>query len=264
MPVDTPYLSVIVPAYNEGKSIGRTMAAMRAYLDRQPYTYEVIVAADGTDDTRDIVAALAKADPRVRLIGGPERGGKGKAVRGGVQVARGEVIGFLDADYKTPVDELDKVLPLLDGGADVVIGSRRAAGTQIVRRQPLYRRAGSVAFKGVLRMLIGLHDITDTQCGFKFFTAAAARTIFARQRVDGYMFDVEVLRLARELGYGIRQVGVVWQDDGDTRYNPVTGTWRNARELLRIRFGTRRAVVSPTPETAPAASLPTGTKVQGG
>ncbi|HLL88737.1 MAG TPA: hypothetical protein VK324_05500, partial [Tepidisphaeraceae bacterium] len=99
---------------------------------------------------------------------------------------------------------------------------------------------GSKAFSGVMHALIGLPDVHDTQCGFKFFTAAAARTIFSRQKIDGYMFDVEILSLAAQLGLRLKEVGVKWQDDGDSRYDPVSGTWRNAKELLRIRSLHRR------------------------
>jgi dolichyl-phosphate beta-glucosyltransferase len=232
-----PFLSVIVPAYNESATIVRTLSAMKAFLDRQPYEYEVIVSADGTDGTREAASAFVAGDPRFRVIGSPERGGKGRGIRNGVEIARGEIIGFIDADYKTPVEEIDKLLPALREGFDLAIGSRAVAESQIDRRQPLYRRLGSRVFAGVMRALVGLHGIGDTQCGFKFFQGAVARDLFARQRIDGYMFDVEILVLARKTGYRIKEVGVRWADDGDSRYDPVGGTWRNAKELLRIRFG---------------------------
>ena len=108
--------------------------------------------------------------------------------------------------------------------------------SKIERAQPLYRRLGSKAFAMIMRRIVGLYDVVDTQCGFKFFQQNVARALFTRQRIDGYMFDVEILRLAKTMKYTITEVGVRWQDDGDSRYNPVTGTIRNAKELLRIRF----------------------------
>jgi dolichyl-phosphate beta-glucosyltransferase len=235
-----PYLSVIIPAYNEAQRITETLSQVRAYLDRQGCDYEVIVAADGDDGTRERVAELAASDralgERLTVIGSSARGGKGKGIRDGVRRARGRFIGFVDADYKTPIDELDKLLPDLESGCDVVIGSRAVGDSRIIRPQPLYRRWGSKAFKWVMRAIVGLYGIGDTQCGFKFFQGRVAKDLFARQRIDGYMFDVEILRLARKLGYTIKEVGVRWQDDGDSRYDPIAGTWRNARELLRIRF----------------------------
>lgn len=111
----TPYLSVITPAYNEARNITGTLSAMRTWLDAQAWTYEVIVSADGTDGPREAAAAFAPGDPRFSVIGAPQRGGKGKGVRDGVSRATGEIIGFIDADYKTPIDEIDKLLPFLRG-----------------------------------------------------------------------------------------------------------------------------------------------------
>jgi dolichyl-phosphate beta-glucosyltransferase len=234
------YLSLIIPAYNEARSIARTLDAIQAYLDLQPYSYELIVAADGDDGTRELVARRAKSDPRIRVIGSAKRGGKGKGVRGGVALARGEVVGYLDADYKTPIEELAKLLPWLAQGYDLAIGSRAMADSRIEVPQPLYRRLGSKVFSLVMHLLMGLWSITDTQCGFKFFRQEVARDLFAYQRVDGYMFDVEILYLAARRNYRIKQVGVRWQDDGDSRYDPLGGTWKNMKELLQIRFGRYR------------------------
>ncbi|HWE96053.1 MAG TPA: hypothetical protein VG269_18970, partial [Tepidisphaeraceae bacterium] len=135
----------------------------------------------------------------------------------------------------TPIDEIEKILPAFDRGIDVAIGSRRLGEARIEKPQPLYRRVGSRVFNLLMRTLMGLPDVRDTQCGFKFFTAAAARQLFTLQRIDGYMFDVEILRLCRLLNLRIAEVGVHWRDDGDSRYDPVRGTIKNARELLRIR-----------------------------
>jgi dolichyl-phosphate beta-glucosyltransferase len=231
-----PFLSVVVPAFNEVSSIRRTVEAIGAHLQSRGRTYEIIVAADGNDGTRELVADMARSDNRLAVIGSAERGGKGRGVRNGMFKATGQYIGFCDADYKTPIEEFEKLLVWLEQGYEVVIGSRRVENAQVEVPQPLYRRLGSQAFGVVRNMLVGLGDIRDTQCGFKFFQRGAARAIFGRQRVDGYMFDVEILYLARLLGYRIREVGVRWQDDGDSRSNLATGTWRHARDLLKIRF----------------------------
>jgi dolichyl-phosphate beta-glucosyltransferase len=232
MPID---LSIVVPAYNEVRRIVSTLEAIAAYLDQRKYDGEIIVVADGDDGTREQVAEMAKRDARIMVFGSAARRGKGGGVREGVLRCSGETIGFVDADYKTPIEELDAMLPLLAAGADVVIGSRKLTDSRIDVPQPLYRRLGSSAFHAVVANLVGLHGIRDTQCGFKFFRREVAHRIFAMQKVDGYMFDVEILRIATMLGCTIREVPVRFRDDGDTRYNPVAGTLRNARELLRIR-----------------------------
>jgi glycosyltransferase involved in cell wall biosynthesis len=234
-------LSVIVPAFNEVRRIATTLDAIRAYLERGGFDYEIIVAADGNDGTRERVAAMAAENPRLTVFGSTTRGGKGRGIRLGVARARGDVIGFVDADYKTPIEEVAKLLPWFERGFDVVIGSRAIAGSEIVVRQPLHRQIGSRVFGVAMHTLVGLWGIRDTQCGFKFFRGAVARDLFGRQQIDGYMFDVEVLHLAARAGWQIKEVGVVWQDDGDSRLDLVAGNWHNMIDLFRIRFGRRQA-----------------------
>ena len=237
------HLSLIVPAYNEVRSIRGTLQAMQMYLDRQPYSYEIIVAADGNDGTRELVAKEWAGDLRVSVLGNVERCGKGRGIRQGVARARGKFIGFLDADYKTPIEELEKVLPWFDEGFEVVIGSRGAADAKIEVPPPLHRWLGSRVFAIGMHLLVGLWGICDTQCGFKFFRRGVARPIFACQRIDGYMFDVEVLYAASRSGCKIKEVGVRWRDDGDTRLQMVRGNWTNMLDLFRIRFSGRQRIV---------------------
>ena len=233
--MDTPLeLSIIIPAYNEAKTIERTLTLVRDYLQQQERSFEVILAADGDDGTRERALELVGEDDRFTVVGSPQRGGKGRGIRSGIELARGQLVGFIDADYKTPIEEIEKLLPFFDEGFDLVIGSRGTPDAKIVRQQKLYRRIGSRVFALGMRTVTGVKGITDTQCGFKFFTRAAARDIFSRQRIDGYMFDVEILRLAQVLGYRIREVGIRWQDDGDSRLDLVAGNWRNAKDILRI------------------------------
>ena len=214
-----------------------TLGAIRSYLDRRGFAYELVVSADGDDGTREAAAALARGDPRVRVVGSAERGGKGRGIRLGVARARGRVIGFCDADYKTPIEEMDKLLPWVEDGWDVVIGSRCVPESKVEVPQALYRQLGSRAFALGMHLVIGLWGIHDTQCGFKFYRGPVARDLFGRLRVDGYMFDVDLLYLARRAGYRLKEVGVRWRDDGDSRLALVSGNWRNMLDLFRIRFG---------------------------
>ena len=231
-----PNLTIVVPAYNEGATILHSLRAIQKHLDARGYQYELIVSADGEDGTRELVAEYSRQDSRISVIGERKRRGKGKGIRAGVLRARGSIIGFVDADYKTPIEEIEKLLPWLNRGYRVVIGSRALDDSRVEVAQPLYRRLGSRCFGFAMHRIVGLHAIADTQCGFKFFERAAALDLFSRQRVDGYMFDVEVLFLAEQSGYPIKEVGVRWMDDADSRLNLIAGNWRNMLDLLRVRF----------------------------
>jgi dolichyl-phosphate beta-glucosyltransferase len=256
---DSPCLSLILPAYNEVKRIRQTIEQTRAYLDRRRIAHEIIVAADGDDGTREAVADMARGDRRLSVLGSVARGGKGRGIRLGVQRASGQYIGFADADFKTPIEELDKLLPWFCEGYDIVIGSRAVAESRIEEPQPFYRQFGSRVFGLAMHALVGLWHIHDTQCGFKFFRAAAARDLFRRQRIDGYMFDVEILHLAEQSGYHIKEIGVRWRDDGDSRLQLLAGNWRNMLDLLRIRFGkTKHAAAPPCGERSPSDSTTCG------
>jgi len=255
---ESPYLSLIIPAYNEVRSIHKTLSLIQTHLDRQPYTYEIIVSADGDDGTREAVGAVARHDPRLSVLGSAERQGKGRGIRQGVARARGHLIGFCDADYKTPIEELDKLLPAFREGYDIVIGSRSMAESRIEVPQPLYRQLGSRAFALSMHLVLGLWHIHDTQCGFKFFRAPIARDLFGRQRIDGYMFDVEILHLAERSGYHIKEVGVRWRDDGDSRLRLVSGNWRNMLDILRIRFGKADAPAILPGQPNSTGNTPTG------
>lgn len=230
-------LSVVVPAYNEVGRIDGTLDAIQAHLARRGASYEVIVAADGDDGTRERVAERGRGDARIQVLGSRERRGKGYGIRAAVKRTRGAIVGFVDADDKTPFSELDKLLPWLEQGFGVVVGSRAAPGAAIEAPRPLHRRLGSIGFSLLLRSLLDVGGVRDTQCGFKFFRGDVARELFARQRIDGYMFDAEVLQLAARAGHRIKEVGVRWRDDGDSRLDLVSGNWTNLRDVLRIRFG---------------------------
>jgi dolichyl-phosphate beta-glucosyltransferase len=257
--VPRPELSLIVPAYNEARRIRQTLEAMRSYLAARGLAYEILVAADGVDGTREIAAELSAGDPRIGVFGSPQRQGKGRGIRLGVARARGRLVGFVDGDDKTPIEELDKLLPWLERGFDLVIGSRGMADSQVEVPQALYRRVGSRAFGLVLHTLLGLRHVRDTQCGFKVFRGDVARDLFARQKIDGYLFDVEILHLATQSGYRIKEVGVRWRDDRDSRLDLVAGNWRNMVDLLRIcfaRYPESRAVPARVPEAAAEPAAP--------
>jgi len=236
----TPDISLILPAYNEARAIPATIGDAVGYFNSRGLSYEIIVAADGADGTRELVRGMARENPALRAIGQDARRGKGFGIREAVAIATGAVIGYADADNKVPIEEFDKFRAVLEKGVEVVIGTRRG-GAAIEKAQPLYRRAGSLGFLWFMQTVVGLPGINDTQCGFKFFRGDAAKELFRRQKIDAYMFDVEILAIARRLGYRIAQVPIRWRDDADSRLNLVTGNLRNVRDIFRIglahRFG---------------------------
>jgi dolichyl-phosphate beta-glucosyltransferase len=235
-------ISLILPAYNEARVIPTTIANAVAYFSARNLRYEIIVAADGTDGTREVVRDLARSNPALRAIGNEQRSGKGRGIRDAVAVATGDIIGYADADNKVPIEELDKFRPVLAKGIEAVIGTRRGGAT-IEKAQPLYRRLGSKGFLYFMQTVVGLPGINDTQCGFKFFQHSAAKELFRRQKVDAYMFDVEILAIARRLRYRIEQVPVRWRDDADSRLDLIAGNLKNVRDIFKIgmehRFGGR-------------------------
>jgi dolichyl-phosphate beta-glucosyltransferase len=238
----TPDISLILPAYNEARVIPTTVGEAVRYFDSRSMSYEIIVAADGNDGTREIVRRMAETNPALQAIGREQRSGKGLGIRDAVALAKGAIIGYADADNKVPIDEFDKFRAALAAGADLAIGTRRK-GAVIEKKQPLYRRVGSEGFHWFMQTVVGLPGIQDTQCGFKFFQHAVAKELFRRQKIDGYMFDVEILAIARRLRYRVEQLPVRWRDDADSRLDLVAGNLRNVRDIFRIgmqhRFGGR-------------------------
>ena len=233
-------ISLILPAYNEVNTISTTLSEVTAYFRARAYRYEIVVAADGDDGTRERAREFAEQDGAVRVIGGPARGGKGRGIREGVKIASGAIVGFVDADNKVPISEFEKIEPWLYSGFDVVIGSRGLDSSQVERKQPWYRRVGSRGFAYFMHAVVGMPGIEDTQCGFKFFHRDIARDLFSRQRIDGYMFDVEVLALAQRLGYRIKEAPIRWHDDADSRLQLLSGNFRNAIDIFKIRSYCRR------------------------
>ena len=249
-PVD---VSLILPAFNEVSRIQQTINQSIDYLRGRGYSYEVIVAADGDDGTRELVREMAKSDPRISVIGRAERSGKGRGVREAIALANGSIIGYADADNKVPIQEFEKIAERLNEGYEVVIGSRAMAESNVEKSQPLYRQLGSRGFRIVLNAVVGLREISDTQCGFKFFSNRAAKLIFDHQKIDGYMFDVEILVLAKRLGIPVAQVPITWRDDGDSRLELVAGNVRNIKDIFRIRFSSASALMAQPARSKTAA-----------
>ncbi|HEU0120189.1 MAG TPA: dolichyl-phosphate beta-glucosyltransferase [Bryobacteraceae bacterium] len=228
-------ISLILPAYNEAATIVNTIRESHRYFESRGIRSQIIVSADGNDGTREKSRELAGEIPGLIVLGSTQRSGKGRGIRLGVEKAGGQIIGFADADNKVPINEFDKFLPLLREGADLVIGSRAIDSSKIEKAQPLYRQIGSRGFYFFVQTVVGLPGVTDSQCGFKFFRHELAKTVFARQTIDGYMYDVEILAMALRMGARLEQVPVRWRDDADSRLDLVAGNIQNVKDIFRIR-----------------------------
>lgn len=231
-----PRLSVVVPAYNEERRLGPSLEKICRHLDSKRWPYEVIVVDDGSSDrTAEVVRQAARRHPSIRLIDNVFNLGKGASVRNGVMEARARAILFSDADLSTPVEELDKLLPLLGPQADMVLGSRALAGSMVRKRQPLYREWMGKTFNFFVRML-AVRGIHDTQCGFKLMTRELGHRIFPLQRVPRFGFDVEMIFLARKFGYRLAEVPVAWENSPESTVNPISDASQMFFDLLQIRL----------------------------
>ena len=227
-----PYLSVVIPCFNEAAKIETDIRAALEYFGSRPYSFELILVDDGSSD--GTAAILEQAGGARAICYRPNRG-KGYAVRSGMLGAKGHYRLFADAGLCVPYSEMEKGLALLESGADVAIGSRKLAESQVVEKQAGYRRIGSSVFGLLVRNWMGLR-YSDTQCGFKMFTAQAAERLFSAARIDGFMFDAETLINARKFGLTVREFPVEWRADPDSRYKPFSGSFRNLFELVRIQL----------------------------
>ena len=229
----SPLLSVVIPCFNEAGKIEKDISAALDYFSGRTYSFELILVDDGSMD--GTAETLRQVKGRATAVCYRPNRGKGYAVRTGMLRATGRYRLFTDAGLCVPFSEIEKGLSLLEAGADVAIGSRKMAASQVARQQAGYRRMGSAVFGFLVRNWMGLR-YSDTQCGFKLFTAQAAERLFSAARIDGFMFDAETLINARKFGLTVREFPVEWRADPDSRYKPFSGSFRNLFELVRIQL----------------------------
>jgi dolichyl-phosphate beta-glucosyltransferase len=232
----TPFLSVVIPAYNEAARIAHTLEQIVRYLEHQPYLSELIVVDDGsTDQTIRVVTDIFKRLERGILLVNDTNRGKGYSVRKGVLASTGEMVLFSDADLSTPIAELEKLLAALQQGHDIAIGSRGLKTSDVKVHQPFYREMMGKMFNVILRLLL-LTPFHDTQCGFKCFQGVVARQLFALQTINHFSFDVEVLFLATLHGYKVAEVPVQWYNEPNTRVNALKDSTRMFKDAFKIRY----------------------------
>lgn len=234
-------LSIIVPAYNEEHRLPATLQTLCGYLEaRQFRQAEILIVDDGSrDGTAELVQEFSRHAPLVRLVSNAANHGKGYVVRQGLKEAQCEWVLFTDADLSTPIEDLARLEAAIDASdADGAIGSRALNRQLIGTRQPLWREFSGKFFNLVMRLITGL-PYSDTQCGFKLFRRDVAQAVAARQTLSGFGFDVEILFIARHLGYKVQEVAVRWNNAEGTK----VGIWSGLDAFvdpLRVRWNAIR------------------------
>lgn len=235
-------LSLIIPAYNEAKYLPGTLETACKFLLKQGFPFEIIVVDDGSKDgTSTTVKDVGQVHREVRLVQHPTNFGKGAAVRTGIKYAAGDYMIFTDADLSYAIEDVNTVLRILRGGADMAIGSRTHIDSSSEVHPPLIRRLLSLVFSSAVQT-IAVRGITDTQCGFKGFRKQAGREIFKRLTIRGFAFDVEALVIAKSLGYRIEQVPVHFIAHGTSKVHVIRDSLSMFIQLLRIRSNERRGL----------------------
>ncbi|HEC21466.1 MAG TPA: glycosyltransferase family 2 protein [Chloroflexi bacterium] len=233
--IERPLLSIIIPAYNEEARLPASLEQIEAFVAEQDYPVEVIIVNNNSSDATPRIgeAFVEKHPDYARLLHEP-RQGKGAAVRTGILAGRGEFLFICDADLSMPIEEVNKFLPPALDSYDVAIASREAPGARRIG-EPEYRHLMGRVFNLIVR-LFAVPGIQDTQCGFKVFRQEVAGEVFPRQTIDGWGFDVEVLFIARRLGYRLVEVPITWYYRPQSRINPLRDSINMFLEVMRVRL----------------------------
>jgi dolichyl-phosphate beta-glucosyltransferase len=235
-PLQRPFISIVIPAYNESARIGKSLGEVLRVVRERAWHAEVLVVNDGsTDRTAALVAEFAQLNPEVRLLNNPENRGKGFSVRHGVLNAVGEVVMFTDADLSAPMEEAERLFEALRQGADIAIGSRWLQSRRQTHKQPLYRQFFGRCFNAITRLIMGL-PFADTQCGFKAFRRPVAQTIFQLQRIERWGFDPELLFIALKRGFKVQEVPVTWGHDERSRLSYLKDGIKMLEDIAYIRW----------------------------
>lgn len=235
-----PFLSVVIPAYNEERRILPTLQQLSGYLGTRPYTWEVLVVDDGSaDKTAALVTEFSAAHPNFSLLSVPHRG-KGFAVQAGMLQASGAYRFLCDADLSMPIEQLERFLPPKLCDFDVAVGSREMLGARRFN-EPRVRHIQGRLFNLFVRF-VAVPGVSDTQCGFKCFRGDVAELLFPLQRTPGWGFDVELLFLARMLHLQLMEVPIDWHHDSDSRSHRLRNGISMGVGTLRLRWSAWRGI----------------------
>lgn len=232
-------LSLIIPAYNEEKKIEKDIREAYKFFKKEKINAEVIVSTDGVvDRTNDIVEKLQNEFKTLKLLAeNGRRIGKGSAIKKGVKTATGKYIMFADAGLCVPYKFIGDGITKIEEGYDCALASRASKKSSITKAQPLYRKIGSRLFGLIVRNVMGVPvNIKDTQCGFKIYKNQVAKKIFNDLKTKSFMFDIELILRAKKSNFKMVQFPVQWSNDADTKFNPISGSINDFKELYKIKF----------------------------
>ena len=239
----SPFLSIVIPAFNEERRLPRTLEQVFSFLQEQSYSAEVLVVENGSsDNTLHVAHQYAEKHPNLHVLTEKNRG-KGNAVRRGMLEAQGQYRFMCDVDLSMPIEELKKFIPETDQSLEIAIASREAKGA-VRYNEPDFRHLGGRLINLAIRILI-LPGLNDTQCGFKCFRDDIAKDIFSSQTISGWSFDIELLYLARKRGYQILEVPIHWYFDAETKLRAVNDAIRMLRDIFLIHWNNIRGRYDP-------------------
>lgn len=244
MPQDAFDISIVIPAKDEELRLPPFLTSLIDHCRKSPFRYEIIVVDDGsTDQTSREVLHIQKSFPGLKLLRFEHNHGKGFAVKQGLLAAGGKIALFMDADGSTPASEIEKNLKFLSEGFDIVIGSRVLHSQTSTVKALLYRKSMGWVFNFLVSTFL-IKGIKDTQCGFKIFRREIIRPLWANIRLDGFGFDLEVLFLAQQMNYKIKEVAVNWKHVENSKVDLIRDSWRMIINIFQIRSWYRN---SPNP-----------------
>ena len=230
-----PFLSIVIPAYNESARLPQTLPVLKKFLEKQDFTWEVILSDDGSDDRTLQIASEYFGDEGLIKISSPKNRGKGSAVRQGVLAASGEICLLSDADFSTPIQDFFKLYPLIQGGSDIVIGSRSLSDSNITVRQAWYRESMGRIFNKLVKIIV-INGFVDTQCGFKCFRREKVTKIFKKMKINRFSFDVELLYLAHKSNLKISEIPIEWHNVLESRVRIIQDSLGMLKDLFQIKI----------------------------
>ncbi|VVB99056.1 Glycosyltransferase AglD [uncultured archaeon] len=235
-------ISVIMPVHNEKGKVAESVGRVSAFMEKFSPDFEIIIVDDGSGpETRGVLEKLAKKNSRLKVLYNEKNFGKGYSVKRGALASNGKYVLFTDADLSAPISQVKKLMQYSDGGFDVVIGSRLMPDSKITVSQSFHRGIFGYLFRILTNLLI-INGLSDTQCGFKLFKNGTVKKIFAKQTLDGFAFDVELLLIAKSNGMKIKEVGVEWGDYRKSQLNIFNAPISMFADLIRIKRNSIRGI----------------------